>query len=244
MRHTSMTRSRTAAATRLIAAATAALTASISVLSTAGAVDAAPARQAITVTHTVTRTVTHTAAAGALTYAAGNGVQSDAARALSLLGQQDTDAPMASSTELAMLRDRLADAAAFSVGADPARMRDAWARADTAHLTALMRGMTQIGVRYRRNQSNPGKGFDCSGFTSYAWRAAGYNLARQSGRQIRNAAPRTAATAQAGDLVYYPGHVMLWLGVDNFILHSPYTGQRVRFDHVSSKKIRFGDPTA
>lgn len=147
-------------------------------------------------------------------------------------------------TSLAQVRDRLATRAAAAVGAPPSLMRAAWARTDEDHLVALFAGITQLGVPYRSLRSEPGKAFDCSGFTSYAWGEAGLALAHQSGTQIRNAAKRDLFSARAGDLVYYPGHVMLYLGLDNFILHAPYSGQVVSFDTVShGSRLRFGDPT-
>ena len=99
-----------------------------------------------------------------------------------------------------------------------------------------MSALTQVGVPYRRNTSQAGVGFDCSGLTTYAWAQAGVGLTRQSGAQIKNAAARTRETAQAGDLAYYPGHVMMWLGVDSFIVHSPYTGRTSRSTTIADKR--------
>jgi len=91
--------------------------------------------------------------------------------------------------------------------------------------------------------SKANEGFDCSGLTTYAWGVAGATLVRQSGGQIRAAAARTQATAMAGDLVYYPGHVMLWLGVDQTIVHAPYTGRNVEVDTVAKRRsLRYGNP--
>ena len=51
-------------------------------------------------------------------------------------------------------------------------------------------------------------------------------------------------TAQAGDLVQYPGHVMIWLGVDRAIVHAPYSGRTVEVDSFSTRRnVRYGDPT-
>jgi cell wall-associated NlpC family hydrolase len=109
---------------------------------------------------------------------------------------------------------------------------------------ALLAAFTQLGVPYRRNTSKPGQGFDCSGLTTYAWGEAGFVLQRQSTAQIRASAARDEMSAQAGDLVQYPGHVMMWLGVDRSIIHAPYTGRNVEVDAVSARhRVRFGDPT-
>ncbi len=146
--------------------------------------------------------------------------------------------------EFALQRDQIAAAVAGRLGLDAAAMQRAWQVADLEHQTALMAGLTQLGVPYRRNSSRPGVGFDCSGFTTYAWSQAGVTLTRQSSAQIRNAAPRDPSTAQAGDLVQYPGHVMLWLGVDRAVVHAIQPGRPVAVDLVNSRRtLRYGDPT-
>lgn len=176
--------------------------------------------------------------------AAALGVHGDARQATVLLGQLAKQPQVQLRAQLTEITDRLAGQAAIAVGADVQQMRAAWRRADDTHLRALMRGITALGVRYRSLGSSPSEGFDCSGFTSFAWKGAGVTLARQSGDQLAAAGQRNVFTAQAGDLVYYPGHVMLYLGVGNYVLHSPYSGEVVRFDttgHVG--RLRFGDPT-
>jgi cell wall-associated NlpC family hydrolase len=143
------------------------------------------------------------------------------------------------------LRDSLAIAAAGRLALDPGRLINAWRAADTTHQLVLVAAFTQLGTPYRRNTSNPGVGFDCSGLTTFAWGQVGVTITRQSRSQIRAAAPRTRETAQAGDLAYYPGHVMLWLGVDNAMVHSPYTGRDVEVDFFSkshASRIKFGNP--
>ncbi len=136
-------------------------------------------------------------------------------------------------------------AVAAKLGADAGRLQQAWANADQAHQVALLSALTQVGVPYRRRTSEAGVGFDCSGLTTYAWAQSGVSLYRQSAVQIRNASARTSETAQAGDLVYYPGHVMLWLGVDALVVHSPYTGRNVEVSSSPSRRsggLRFGNP--
>ncbi len=106
--------------------------------------------------------------------------------------------------------------------------------------------MTQVGVPYRSNTSQENVGFDCSGLTTFAWARAGLSLTRQSSAQIREAASIDRTSAKAGDLVQYPGHVMMYLGVGDAIVHSVQTGRTVELDTISSRKsssVRFGDPT-
>lgn len=171
-----------------------------------------------------------------------------AGQAASALGQLQAYLSGTSSASLpAYQRERNAIAATVGerLAIDPARLTAAWAAADLTHQAALMAAFTQLGVPYRRNTSKPGTGFDCSGLTTYAWGVAGVGLTRSSATQIRAASARTASTAQAGDLVYYPGHVMIWLGVDSAIVHSPQSGQVVTVGFYAAKRarsIRFGNP--
>jgi cell wall-associated NlpC family hydrolase len=135
---------------------------------------------------------------------------------------------------------------ATRLGTDARRLRQAWVSADRPHQIALLAALSQVGVAYRRNSSKPGVAFDCSGLTSYAWGRAGVALARQSGTQISDAAVRTRDTAQAGDLAYYPGHVMIWLGVDNFVAQAADYVRDVEVGEISKRRVsraKFGDPT-
>ena len=143
--------------------------------------------------------------------------------------------------------EEVANAAAAELEADAIRLFTAWAGADRAHQIALLSALTQVGVPYRRNSSKVGVAFDCSGLTAYAWAQAGFEIAHQSRAQLRAAALRTPDTSQAGDLVYYPGHVMLWLGVDNLIVHAKGRRQPVEVDQISNrrvKRVKFADPSA
>lgn len=148
-------------------------------------------------------------------------------------------------SEFERLRDIVATEAAHRVGVDAAAVRAAWRSADAAHQVALVAALTQLGTPYRTNSRMPGQGFDCSGLTSWAWEQAGVTIFHQSRTQIREALPETRETAQAGDLVYYPGHVMLWLGVGDAIIHAPFRGRPVEVALLAtrrSKTVRFGNP--
>jgi len=146
--------------------------------------------------------------------------------------------------EYATTRDAAAAAIATRLAIDPAQMVAAWSNSDLEHQRALLTGLTQLGVPYRRNTSKPGVGFDCSGLTTYAWAGAGVTLVRQSAAQMQAAAARTIETAQAGDLLQYPGHVMMWLGVDRAALQSPNPGRTVEVVlYRSGRRLRIGDPT-
>lgn len=147
--------------------------------------------------------------------------------------------------EFVSLRDEVAAEAALRLGIDPARMQAAWVAADRPHQLAVLAAFTQLGVPYRYLWRKPGEGFDCSGLTSWAWAQAGVTIERASRYQIQNADKVTQGQAQAGDLIYYPTHVMMYLGVDLAIIHTPRTGQVVHLSTVWERKInrlRWGNP--
>lgn len=151
-----------------------------------------------------------------------------------------------SSPEYLAARSRLADAVGLRLWTPGNLFDEAWGRADIEHQRALLAALTQLGVPYRRNASAPGVALDCSGLTSYAWAEAGFEIPRNSTAQILAAEPRTIFTAQAGDLMRYPGHVMMWLGVGQAIVHAPFTGRHVEIKVLGNRSMRrskFGDPT-
>lgn len=137
-----------------------------------------------------------------------------------------------------------AEVTAVEVGVEPQRMVAAWVAADTEHRVALLTGVSLLGTDYRSNGESPSEGFDCSGFTSWSWSRAGVELPRSSGDQISAAADRDPQTAMAGDLVQYPGHVMMYLGVDNTVVHSSNEENDVELWALrEDRSYSFGDPT-
>ena len=138
-------------------------------------------------------------------------------------------------------RDATADTVAVEMQLDPATLRAAWAKADLAHQEAMLAALTQLGVAYRGYKSDPGVGFDCSGLTSWAWARAGVQIAHQSSAQISAARRVDESAAVAGDIVQYPGHVMLYLGVDRAIVHASNPSTDVELSFVP-RSVRFGDP--
>lgn len=147
---------------------------------------------------------------------------------------------------LAWYRSLAARYTARQLGYDEPAMVAAWRAAPLGHQRAVLGALTQVGVPYRTNTSIEGEGFDCSGLTTYAWAGAGVELYRQSGTQIAEARPVSREEAKAGDLVHYPGHVMLYLGVDDAIVHSVQTGRTVEIDTISERRrnsVSFGDPS-
>ncbi len=171
-------------------------------------------------------------------------VADQAAQALALAHRYQETGDQVALASFEQMLGLMAVTVAGRVALDPVEMQRAWAEADLEHQTALVAALSQLGVAYRRNTSKPGVSFDCSGLTSFAWAQAGRALERQSTSQIRSAAPRELETAMAGDLVQYPGHVMMYLGVDRAIVHSVMPGRPVEVDVVKARRsIKFGDPT-
>jgi len=149
------------------------------------------------------------------------------------------------SAAFARLRRSTVELVADRLELDPDELEAAWADADINHQTALLAALTQVGAPYKKFAMKPGVGFDCSGLTSFAWGQAGFNLPHNSTRQIRAADPRTQENAQAGDLLRYPGHVMMWLGVGQAVIHSPQPRQFVEVRILATRSMNrstFGDP--
>jgi len=104
--------------------------------------------------------------------------------------------------------------------------------ADVAVSTAL----AQVGKPYRWGATGP-NAFDCSGLTSYAWRAAGVTIPRTSGAQFAGLRRVTRAQLQPGDLVFYNSpisHVAMYIGGDT-IVEASRTGIPVRTATLSAR---------
>lgn len=173
-------------------------------------------------------------------------ITASASLAVEALEAYDRSGAVEDERTLAWHRGITARYVAMQLGYDEFAMIDAWSRTSLQHQRAVLGALTQVGVPYRTHASIEGEGFDCSGLTSYAWAGAGVELFRQSGSQISDAAPRTRETAMAGDLVHYPGHVMIYLGVEDAIVHSVQTGRTVEVDTISNSRrnrVSWGDPT-
>lgn len=138
-----------------------------------------------------------------------------------------------------------AAATAREVGVNEREMQLAWLAADRPHQVALLSALTQLGAPYRSISSDPDAGFDCSGLTSWSWAQAGVELPRPSGDQIAVAAGRQPESAMAGDLVHYPGHVMLSLGVPGAVVHASNPEKDVELWVLSGdRSLRYGNPIA
>lgn len=67
----------------------------------------------------------------------------------------------------------------------------------------------QIGKRYVWGATGPST-YDCSGLTGAAYRAAGISIPRTSSQQ--RAAGRVTTSPVPGDLVWWPGHIGIYVG--------------------------------
>ncbi len=102
----------------------------------------------------------------------------------------------------------------------------------------LEAAVAKLGRPYVRGAAGP-NAFDCSGFTRWAWQAAGVDLPHYSGAQWAQSEHIGLDQLQPGDLVFFwgpgergdPGHVGLYVG-DGQMIHAPGTGRSVRYDSI------------
>jgi cell wall-associated NlpC family hydrolase len=94
---------------------------------------------------------------------------------------------------------------------------------------AVNTALAQQGKPYAWGGSGPSS-FDCSGLTSYAYKAAGINLPRTSKAQATVGAPVSRNALQPGDLVFFYSpisHVGIYIGGGKMV-HAPTSGSVVK----------------
>jgi cell wall-associated NlpC family hydrolase len=109
---------------------------------------------------------------------------------------------------------------------------------------AVAAAQSQLGVPYQWGGETPGKGFDCSGLTQWAWAQGGVSIPRTSQVQW-SALPHVSLTAlEPGDLLFYYNldsdssvdHVVMYVGSGPYgaatIIQAPYTGTTVSYSPV------------
>ena len=120
-------------------------------------------------------------------------------------------------------RRRAGAAAIAAAGPEAGQVAVAWA-------------LAQVGTPYVWGGETPGVGFDCSGLTQAAYRAAGVALPRVAQDQF-DAGPElgSGTLLEPGDLVFFGGgpgsvsHVGLYVGVRNgkaMMVDAPHIGRR------------------
>jgi cell wall-associated NlpC family hydrolase len=127
-------------------------------------------------------------------------------------------------------------------GIDPAELERVWNATDGTRMTAVLSALSQVGVGYRYASAVPGKAFDCSGLVSWAWSQSGVALPAQSKQMINAIVKKDISTVLPGDVVWYPGHVSLALGVGEAFVHAPYSGSEVTVRGSTSRRIVVGSP--
>lgn len=98
-------------------------------------------------------------------------------------------------------------------------------------------GETKLGTPYVYSAAGP-NAFDCSGFTSWAWRQLGVELPHNSGAQWAAVDQISLQELQPGDLLFnwgfgggQPDHVGLYVG-DGIMIHAPNSSGVVRYDSI------------
>ncbi|MEU3461528.1 NlpC/P60 family protein [Streptomyces sp. NPDC006733] len=93
---------------------------------------------------------------------------------------------------------------------------------------------TAIGLPYVWGATGP-SGYDCSGLTQAAWKAAGVSLPRTTYTQINAGQRVSESQLQPGDLVFfYSGisHVGLYIG-NGQMIHAPHPGAPIRIAPIN-----------
>ncbi|MDJ0767737.1 MAG: C40 family peptidase [Ilumatobacter sp.] len=167
-------------------------------------------------------------------------VAADATEAITAFERWETTGSPADFTRYVRLRGLTAEHAATELAVDAAEMQRAWASTDLEKQRALLAAVSQLGVGYRYATSEPGVAFDCSGLTRFAYGEVGVELANISRDQIRESTGVDEAELEAGDLVYYPGHVSIFVGAGLHV-HAPDYGQTVEIAPMPDRSLSYGD---
>lgn len=127
-------------------------------------------------------------------------------------------------------------AQATTGGSTTATVTAAPAAASTrAAQIAVNTALAQVGKPYAFGAAGP-NAFDCSGLTSFSYKAAGVIIPRTSRAQSTFGIPVSPANLKPGDLLFYyspVSHVSMYIG-NGQMVYAPTTGQLVKVSTVSS----------
>ena len=133
--------------------------------------------------------------------------------------------------------DELAGLIAYLLDADVDELRDTWTNASLQRKIALFSALSQVGVPYKLNADAPFIALDCSALTRFAWAQAGVSIERGSAQQYERGNRVSRDTAQVGDLVWYPGHIMMSLGVPGLIVHARSGERAVEVHRIDPSRM-------
>ncbi|RBY78948.1 hypothetical protein DQ238_11240 [Geodermatophilus sp. TF02-6] len=105
----------------------------------------------------------------------------------------------------------------------------------SAAQVAVDTALAQVGDPYVYGASGP-NAFDCSGLTSYAYKAAGISLPRTSKAQSTFGTPVAKSALKPGDLVFFyspVSHVGMYIG-NGQMVHAPTSGSVVKVIKLDS----------
>jgi peptidoglycan DL-endopeptidase CwlO len=109
---------------------------------------------------------------------------------------------------------------------------------------AVRNALTALGTPYVWGASNPPKGTDCSGLTSWAYAGAGLELPRHSAAQAMGSSVPDQSQLLPGDLVVWKGHVAMVIGNGQMIeAGDPVQINPIRTSNIGMPFMGFYRPT-
>lgn len=102
---------------------------------------------------------------------------------------------------------------------------------DPRRAQVVQAALSQLGVPYVFGAMSPGKAFDCSGLTAWAYSTVGISLPHSSEQQYNYGVRINQDQLQPADLVFFegpaPGHVGIYIGGGQ-VCEAPHTGDVVK----------------